>query len=130
MDTSVHYRQGDVLIVRCDTFELSASARPLPREEGRVVLAHGELTGHAHAISESDVEFYEQDGNTYIRVPREAVVQHEEHQPIPLSSGTYHVIRQREYVPGLRPSPAEIRLLRERAADIPMPQSWFRYVLD
>lgn len=98
MDVLHQYRQGDVLIVRCDA--LPSGLQPVAREEGRVVLAHGEVTGHAHAIVQPDVEMYEKDGAYYIRVPRQAVVQHEEHDPIPLSPGNYRIVHQREYVPG------------------------------
>lgn len=43
-----HYRQGDVLIERIDS--VPDDAQPVPLEDGRIVLAHGEVTGHAHAI--------------------------------------------------------------------------------
>jgi hypothetical protein len=41
----LHYRQGDVLLVAVPA--IPEDARPLPRDEGRVVLALGEATGHA-----------------------------------------------------------------------------------
>jgi hypothetical protein len=130
MDTSLHYRQGDVLIVQCEEFELPSWARPIAREEGRVVLAHGELTGHAHAIAEPDVEMVEQDGNYYIRVPREAVVQHEEHNPISLGPGTYQVIRQREYVPEIHHETSELSFRLGQSLNQPTPRGWWRLVAD
>jgi hypothetical protein len=46
------YRQGDVLVVPIDESELSNDLIPAPRESsGRLVLAYGEATGHAHVVS-------------------------------------------------------------------------------
>ncbi len=42
-------RQGDVLLIRSNSGLKAAS--PVARENGRVILAHGEVTVHAHAIS-------------------------------------------------------------------------------
>jgi hypothetical protein len=41
-------RQGDVLVASID--EVPAKTSAVPKEAGRVVLAHGEATGHAHAF--------------------------------------------------------------------------------
>ena len=45
------FRQGDVLII--PIANLPAKLQKVPRENGRAVLAHGEVTGHAHAIKRS-----------------------------------------------------------------------------
>lgn len=106
------YRQGDVLIIPAG--EIPAGARAVPRErhgtDELVVLAHGEVTGHAHAIAEAGVDLFEIDqvtpGSTaaaverWLRVQGGATVVHEEHAPITLPDGNYRVIRQREYQPG------------------------------
>lgn len=50
------YRQGDVLV-----FDRSAPlkvGKEIPRENDRVVLAHGEVTGHAHAINSAACSLY------------------------------------------------------------------------
>jgi len=44
-------RQGDVLLV--PVAQIPDGARRVKRERGRVVLAWGEVTGHAHAIASS-----------------------------------------------------------------------------
>jgi len=54
------YRQGDVLLIRVDA--LPTGLREIPRDRGRVVLAYGETTGHAHAIEAPSVRFW-QPGN-------------------------------------------------------------------
>jgi hypothetical protein len=50
------YRQGDVLLIRVDS--LPTGLREIPRDRGRVVLAYGETTGHAHAIEAPSVRFF------------------------------------------------------------------------
>lgn len=48
------YRQGDVLAVKID--KLPVELKPVERDDvNRIVLAHGERTGHAHAIRALDV---------------------------------------------------------------------------
>lgn len=95
-----HYRQGDVLVERIDA--LPANLKKLPRDGGRVILAHGEATGHAHAIMDAHADLYSatEPDVTYLEV-RDAVaaLTHDEHSTIPLAPGAYRVVRQREYSP-------------------------------
>jgi hypothetical protein len=93
------YRQGDVLLVRLDrTLGPDSALTPVPRTDGRRVLASGEATGHAHAI-ESDLAELLQDrnGRLYLRLRGGCELTHEEHSPIRLEVGVYRVVRQREY---------------------------------
>lgn len=55
------YRQGDVLVVPAAA--VPDGATPLEREGGRVVLAHGEVTGHAHAISAPKAQLFRFEDN-------------------------------------------------------------------
>lgn len=114
------FRQGDVLIV-C-VASLPQGVKQRPRESGRVVLAHGEVTGHAHAIERTDVIHYDapnaeqaaqqllrdagfefevtpQNSATFLDVPTGAEVLHEEHGTVVLPAGQAVVLRQREYAP-------------------------------
>ena len=95
-------RQGDVLIKRIDS--IPASAREVARENGNIVLAHGEITGHAHVIRDPLARMFgtpaDEDGPKFIDIPRPASVVHDEHAPLGLEAGTYEVKRQREYSPG------------------------------
>jgi hypothetical protein len=98
------YRQGDVLIRRIDALP-NAELKPIALDAGRVVLAYGEVTGHAHAIVSPDVLFLinEQTLNRYLDVKQPVTLKHEEHFPIQLPAGQYEVVQQREYTPqGLR----------------------------
>lgn len=95
------FRQGDVMVRRIDS--LPKSAKDVT-PKGRIVLAYGEVTGHAHAIAEGEArEFSMADAGTAVRrflsVVKEATVKHEEHAPIPLPPGFYEIVQQREYTP-------------------------------
>lgn len=95
------YRQGDVLIERVAKRPTTA-VKPVARENGKIVLAHGEVTGHAHAIEEKGVALFSGgvNGVTYLEVESAmAALRHEEHATIELPTGTYRVQRQREYAP-------------------------------
>ena len=98
-------RQGDVLLIRVDQVP-SFADRFVGREEGRVVLAHGELTGHAHAIAAREVFLRgtvfggPEESTRWLTVATDtAVLRHEEHGAIDIPRGTWRVVRQREYDP-------------------------------
>lgn len=92
-------RQGDVALVAID--EIPAEAVELPRDAGdRVVLAYGEVTGHAHALHEPGVTMLRAaNADVFLRVIEPSNLVHEEHAKIPVPPGTYRVVRQREYHP-------------------------------
>ena len=94
-----HYRQGDVLVIEAKA--LPAKAEPVAREGGRVILAHGELTGHAHAIKAPTVTHHVKDGRHYFAVASApAALEHEEHKPIVFDAGkVFRHARQVEYSP-------------------------------
>jgi len=98
-------RQGDVFIERM------AFTPPLgPRASGAdsVILAHGEITGHAHRVVAVDqrtgtvpaAQLFEQtNGRRLLLVEQTCEVRHDEHQAIALAPGAYSVTIQREYAP-------------------------------
>lgn len=91
-------RQGDVFIRRVDT--LPANATAVAPENGHVILAHGEVTGHAHRVRDPKLAQMFADGDRrFLSVAADTAVVHEEHGAIPLTPGTYEVVRQREYTP-------------------------------
>ncbi|MFD5624855.1 MULTISPECIES: hypothetical protein [unclassified Streptomyces] len=100
------FRQGDVLIVPLEEKAVpdhALDALSEPRDgRGRLVLALGEVTGHAHAVVGPGRLIREAGvfGPMLLHVPDGARVVHEEHGAISLHKGWYRVIRQREYVPG------------------------------
>lgn len=95
------YRQGDVMIRQVAKLPKDATE---VQTKGRIVLAYGEVTGHAHAITEREAKEYtmaEAAGavRRFLKVVSEATVRHEEHAPIPLPPGVYEIVQQREYHP-------------------------------
>jgi hypothetical protein len=96
------YRQGDVLLIAVAA--IPGRAVPVPRDQGEVVLAYGEVTGHRHAIAESHAELLalpdQEIERRFLRiVGAQARLRHEEHDTITVPPGSYQVVQQREYVP-------------------------------
>lgn len=99
-----HVRQGDVLVLATD--HIPDGTKPVKRDAGRIVLAYGEVTGHAHAIHDRHATLTAlADSDTDINdrfleiVGSPAQLRHEEHSTIELPPGTYITRRQREYAP-------------------------------
>lgn len=95
--TPAQVRQGDVLLV--PVAEVPAGARRLARAGGRVVLAEGEVTGHAHAIRSASATLLAVGEDRYLRVAAPVTLDHEEHAALGVAPGVYRVVIQREYVP-------------------------------
>ena len=94
-------RQGDVLIEKVRS--IPKSAKPLEAKGGRVVLAEGEATGHAHTMFGGSATLLEDDGAMFLAVEHDDMLTHQEHGEIEVPAGKYRVTRQREY------SPLEVR---------------------
>ena len=100
-------RQGDVLLVR-RTGALPPKAVPVPHDPRGVVLAEGEVTGHAHVIADERVAMLAdpETGRRWIifkdgtALEEPALLTHEEHSTVMVEVGTYEVIAQREYTVG------------------------------
>lgn len=106
------FRQGDVLLIRVK--ELPKNCREV-QESGDVILAHGEVTGHAHRIrmplpllnpitaqpepEHRPVKVWDAGAERFIQVLEKTALTHEEHSPVKLDVGVYRVVRQREYDP-------------------------------
>jgi hypothetical protein len=98
---SAQYRQGDVLLIKLGEVEarrlrLEEQARP---RKGRVILARGEATGHAHTVDGATAGLELRLAERYLTVWAPTQLTHEEHAPIQLDPGFYRVVRQREFVP-------------------------------
>ena len=96
------FRQGDVLIVPVKSVPKAASER-VERENGCCVLAHGEVTGHAHKIADGRAALFRDPKlmAVFMHISGDAPValEHDEHDTISIPPGSYRVIRQREYTP-------------------------------
>lgn len=100
------YRQGDVYI-RPISDHLNLG-EPLPVEPRGVVLAYGEVTGHAHVLDPTACELYplpeelrtdmtDVSNARVLRVLEPVSLRHEEHSPINLEPGDYYIGIQIEY---------------------------------
>jgi hypothetical protein len=95
-------RQGDVLLISTD--ELPVDAVDITPQTGRVVLALGEVTGHAHAIDERGaqtqptVRLWQAGVERFLQVLMPVSLLHEEHTALSLLPGIYSLPRQVEYV--------------------------------
>jgi ribosomal protein L12E/L44/L45/RPP1/RPP2 len=117
MTTPCVVRQGDVLIIPITKAVEDVDIGDLIEEPDRkrVVLAHGEATGHAHAFyaeqtqSMPDAQLFNLRNRRrkyaptvfedvmLLRLRAPATLRHEEHAPIRLLAGDYAVVRQHEF---------------------------------
>jgi len=109
------YRQGDVAIFTVDEYASIFGSVPekgtqVKRDKSRIVLAYGEVTGHAHAIASPQAEMYTflgtddnaalgNDNDRLLVALTEVDLTHEEHDKITIPAGLWVVKRQREYGP-------------------------------
>lgn len=118
MTKAPQLRQGDVFLRPVS--KLPDGATEIPLEGGRIVLAHGEVTGHAHAISDHGqraesigataaaeivdaliarcrAKLYEHNGDRYLVVSEPVSLSHEEHSAHTIPPGIYEVPVQCEF---------------------------------
>jgi hypothetical protein len=92
-------RQGDVLLVPVGA--LPEKPEEVAREDGRLILARGEATGHAIKNERAALLRGPKRAAMFMRVSGDAPVllEHVEHGTIAIPAGSYRVVRQREYAP-------------------------------
>lgn len=115
-------RQGDVQLEPVSS--LPAGCQEVPNDRGRIVLAYGEVTGHAHAIGDHVVRheptpgaaneiaeaaisraqakarlLIAPNGDRYLEVKQTVTLRHEEHTAHTLNPGIYKLPVQVEYTP-------------------------------
>lgn len=91
------YRQGDVWIERVD--RIPEGTEPVKPENGRLILARGEATGHHHSIDAKFGALLAKGAERFLKVEKTVQLKHQEHDPIQLPAGDYIVSIQREYHP-------------------------------
>jgi len=100
MKTPKIYRQGDVLLRAVAAIPQGAKD---VTPEGRIVLAYGEVTGHAHAIDDAPPavkpKLWDAGAERFLQVVETTSLKHEEHAPVEIAPGNYQVINQVEYAP-------------------------------
>ena len=90
-------RQGDVLFIPVAV--LPADARERTPQNGRHVIALGEVTGHAHVLDPARAEVFDTAEAVYARIMEATPLTHEEHAPVVLDPGVWRYAPQREYTP-------------------------------
>ena len=91
-------RQGDVLLIEVQAIPKGA-VETTP--DGDVILAYGEVTGHAHRIVQTEaapkVRIWDAAGERFIqRVEADALLTHEEHSAVVIERPIYRQIHQVE----------------------------------
>ena len=95
-------RQGDVLLVRTEQVVTGETEH---HDNGELVLAHGEVTGHKHRFV-CDVDAGEVVASRAARqltLVQTRALLHEEHSPIEIPAGRYDLPRQTEWTDDLEP---------------------------
>lgn len=102
-------RQGDVALVPVTKLPVGAVEVEKNKDEKRVVLAYGEVTGHAHAIYEDidQVKVWAVGKVKYLEVMATVMLRHEEHTHAKIEPGIYRLPVQVEY------EPQELRITRD-----------------
>jgi hypothetical protein len=117
-------RQGDVLLT--PVAALPAGCVEVPNDRGRIVLAYGEVTGHAHAIADHRTHYgatraleragevaeaaiaraktkarllVAPNGERFLQVDEAVTLTHEEHTAHTIPAGIYKLPVQVEYTP-------------------------------
>lgn len=97
-------RQGDVCLVPVSA--LPEGAKGVKQDGARIVLAYGEVTGHAHAIydhmkadGKSKVRMWDAGAERFLQVMEAVTLKHEEHTHKVIPPGIYKLPQQVEYTP-------------------------------
>ena len=95
MKTKKQIQHGDVLIKEVSS--IPAEAIPVPKRNGKLVIAEGEMTGHHHVIMETGAKLFNLNGELYLEVTQPVIITHDEHKPLPIPAGKYQIGRVQEY---------------------------------
>lgn len=91
------WRHGDVILV---PKKIPSDAKEQPKDDGKVVLAYGEVTGHMHQISKGNAALFKFNDKTYLKIQSDmGLLSHEEHHEINVPCGEYEIIIQKDYSP-------------------------------
>ena len=88
-------QHGDVIIRGIAS--LPKGVKPVARRNGAIIVAEGEATGHHHVITQKGATLMELKGELYLEVTEPVTITHEEHKPLPIPEGIYHIGKVKEY---------------------------------
>ncbi len=91
-------RQGDVYVIGINDIPKNYTEIKEDEKKG-IILAHGEVTGHAHAIKNTyGIKMVASNEKTFLMAIKNFEVTHEEHYKFNMPFGNYRVIKQKEYI--------------------------------
>ncbi len=92
-------RQGDVLVVK--VAELPKDVKAAKLEGKDIILAHGEVTGHAHRIitPAKKAKLWDAGAERFLQVMETVSLTHEEHTAHSIPPGVYRIAIQTEFTP-------------------------------
>jgi hypothetical protein len=92
-------RHGDVLLVPRSSLPETAVLQG-KANDGRTVLAEGEVTGHFHAFDKGmPVDLLIDGATKWVRVTEPSALKHDEHKALQIPVGIYEIVTPVEYVP-------------------------------
>jgi hypothetical protein len=104
-------RHGDVFLKPVEKLpeiqEYLKDRTNIKTRNSKIILT-GEVTGHAHRMTEGEyeiIDYYEHTWrsekpvvtHSFLEVKEESIVTHEEHGPLPITPGLYEIIRARDF---------------------------------
>lgn len=86
---------GDVILEAINEIPKKA----IKQKVNKIVLAEGEVTGHAHVITkvDEDIELFKINEDLYVKNNTVKEIEHEEHKTVTLPPGKWKVKKAREY---------------------------------
>lgn len=90
------FQQGDVTLNKIQNLDISKGKI---KARGRCTLAYGEKTGHHHTLEleENEAELIEMGDKILLKLEKQGVLRHQEHNAITLEPGIYEVGGIHEY---------------------------------
>ena len=96
-------RHGDVILIPITAQEaenMKKDAKKIDHENGRIILAYGEVTGHCHSLICKDANLWQvSENNKLLELPAISKLSHQEHKTIELQPGCYQIVQKRQYTP-------------------------------
>ena len=90
-------QQGDVLLRQVTSIPDGPRTLVKKNNQGEMVLAEGEVTGHYHGIMEHDSEMFMVGDKTFMDLKSPATLTHQEHGHITVEPGIWEIGRVQEY---------------------------------
>lgn len=115
MSTQTLYRQGDIMLQRIEPEDAAVDydldeGSEIARENGKLVIALGEVTGHSHVVEMPAVKMIaapnrndkqkQKELDRFLISEQPFAMTHDEHAAVHVPAGLYRIVRQQEYAPG------------------------------